>query len=75
MNPAKWRGELATEGTVEKGKRADLLLLRSNPLTAIAATREVEAVFLGGAYYPRSKLDAMLDVAEQRVKEAYQRLK
>jgi len=75
VNPAKWRGELATEGTVEKGKRADLLLLRSNPLTAIAATREVEAVFLGGAYYPRSKLDAMLDVAEQRVKEAYQRLK
>lgn len=75
VTPAKWRDELSTEGTVEKGKRADLLLLRSNPLSAIAATREVEAVFLGGAYYPRAKLDAMLSVVEQRVKDAYQRLK
>ena len=75
VNPAKWRGELANEGTVEKGKRADLLLLRSNPLTAIGATREVESVFAGGAYYPRHKLDAMLAVVEKRVKDAYQRLK
>lgn len=75
VNPAKWRGELASEGTVEKGKRADLLLLRSNPLTAIGATREVDSVFAGGVYYPRAKLDAMLTAAEQRVKAAYQRLK
>ena len=75
VNPAKWRGELANEGTVEKGKRADLLLLRSNPLTAIGATREIESVVTGGKLHSRRQLDAMLNVVEQRVKDAYQRLK
>ena len=70
VNPARWRGEEASEGTVEKGKRADLVLLRSNPLETIASTREVEAVFLGGEYYPRAKLDAMLRVVAERVAAA-----
>jgi imidazolonepropionase-like amidohydrolase len=66
VNAAKWRGEEASEGTVEKGKRADLVLLRANPLTAIGAAREVEAVFLGGRHYPRRQLDAMLRAVERR---------
>ncbi|MCC6538218.1 MAG: amidohydrolase family protein [Bryobacterales bacterium] len=70
VNPARWRGEEASEGTVEKGKRADLVLVRSNPLETIASTREVEAVFLGGEYYPRAKLDAMLRVVAERVAAA-----
>jgi imidazolonepropionase-like amidohydrolase len=71
VNPAKWRGEAATEGTIEKGKRADLLLLRSNPLNHIGSTREIEAVFLGGEHYPRSKLDAMLRIAGERTANAW----
>jgi imidazolonepropionase-like amidohydrolase len=66
VNPAKWRGESASEGTIEKGKRADLLLLRSNPLNHIGSTREIEAVFLNGEHYPRTKLDAMLRIAADR---------
>jgi imidazolonepropionase-like amidohydrolase len=66
VNPAKWRGESASEGTIEKGKRADLLLLRSNPLNHIESTREIEAVFLNGEHYPRTKLDAMLRIAADR---------
>jgi len=31
----RWRGETDTEGSVDKGKTADLVLLRSNPLEAI----------------------------------------
>ena len=71
VNPARWRGEEATEGTVEKGKRADLVLLRSNPLNHIGSTREIEAVFLGGEHYPRTKLDAMLRIAADRAAPAW----
>ena len=71
VNPARWRGEGATEGTIEKGKRADLVLLRSNPLNHIGSTREVEAVFLGGEYHSRSKLDALLRSAAERAASAW----
>ncbi len=30
IDAARWRGEAATEGSVETGKTADLVLLRSN---------------------------------------------
>ena len=71
VNPARWRGEAATEGSIEKGKRADLVLLRSNPLNHIGSTREIEAVFLGGEHFPRSKLDAMLRIAADRTAAAW----
>ncbi len=67
INAARWRGEDSTEGTVEEGKAADLVLLRSNPLEAISHTREVESVFAGGKYYSRSDLDAMLRQVAERV--------
>jgi imidazolonepropionase-like amidohydrolase len=70
INAARWRGMEATEGTVEKGKTADLVLLRSNPLEAIRHTREIESVFAGGRYYSRSDLDAMLRQAEERASAA-----
>jgi imidazolonepropionase-like amidohydrolase len=64
IDAARWRGEADTEGSVEKGKTADLVLLRSNPLEAIRHTREIESVFAGGKYYSRPDLDAMLHRAE-----------
>jgi imidazolonepropionase-like amidohydrolase len=70
INAARWRGADSTEGTVEKGKVADLVLLRSNPLEAISHTREIESVFAGGKYYSRSDLDAMLRQVEGRVSAA-----
>ncbi len=66
VNPAKWRGELEREGTVDPGKVADLVLLRSNPLESITHTKEIEAVFQSGRYYPRSELDGMLQRAESK---------
>ncbi|MBN8730106.1 MAG: amidohydrolase family protein [Acidobacteria bacterium] len=68
-NAARWRGTEATEGAVAEGMRADLLLLRANPLTAIGATRELEALILGGRIFPRSQLDAMLRAAASRVEK------
>ena len=67
VNPARWRGEEASEGTIDKGKKADLVLLRSNPLNHIASTREIEAVILGGEYHTRAKLDAMLRITAEKV--------
>ncbi len=67
INAARWRGESATEGNVERGKVADLLILRSNPLEAIRHTQEIDAVFKSGKRYSRSDLDAMLRQVEEKV--------
>jgi len=69
VNAAKWRGA-TNEGTVEGGKVADLLLVRSIPLTDIRHNRDIESVFQGGRYYSRSALDEMLKAAEARVAAA-----
>jgi imidazolonepropionase-like amidohydrolase len=66
INAARWRGESDTEGSVERGKVADLLILRSNPLEAIRHTQEIDAVFKSGKRYSRSDLDAMLRQVEEK---------
>ena len=70
IDAARWRGEANTEGSIGKGKVADLVLLRSDPLEAIRHTREVEAVIEGGRYFSRADLDAMLKTAETRAAAA-----
>lgn len=54
-------------GTVEAGKRADLLLLGANPLEDIANTRAIEMVIFDGRPYDRAALDAMLADIEAAV--------
>ena len=41
-----------TVGTVEQGKRANLLLLRANPLESLEAYNTIESVVLGGHCFP-----------------------
>ncbi len=41
-------------GTVEAGKRADLVVLRSDPLTDIRNTRDVEWTIKGGRPFARA---------------------
>ena len=48
-------------GTVEAGKRADLVLLSANPLEDIANTRQIEGVMLRGRWLPQAELQGMLD--------------
>lgn len=58
---ARFFGESATWGSVSAGKRADLLLLRANPLKDIMAVRdELEAVFVNGHCLTRADLDDLL---------------
>ena len=54
---AEWLGTLPDRGTVEAGKRADLVLLDANPLESIANTRRISAVIVGGHHLPRAELD------------------
>jgi imidazolonepropionase-like amidohydrolase len=58
--PAACLGLLDTLGTLEVGKRADLVLLDADPLTDIRHTLKINAVILGGKLLPRGELDAML---------------
>ena len=49
---------------------ANLVLLRSNPLSDIRHTKEIESVIQGGRYYSRNQLDAMLNRAEEKAAAA-----
>ena len=47
-------------GTVEAGKRADLVLLDSDPLADITNTRRIAAVIVGGVFLNRTDLNLAL---------------
>ena len=47
-NSAKVMGELADRGTIEKGKRADLVLLKGKPWENIADVEKTDRVFVDG---------------------------
>ncbi|REJ82709.1 MAG: hypothetical protein DWQ36_20075 [Acidobacteria bacterium] len=64
-NGAEALGRLAETGTLEAGKRADLVVLRSSPLERISATREIELVVQGGRLWCPSDLVAAVPVGAQ----------
>jgi imidazolonepropionase-like amidohydrolase len=45
-------------GSIEVGKRADLLLLKENPLTNVSAYDSIETIFLNGEPITREELRA-----------------
>ena len=57
---ALYLGRHDSLGTIEKGKRADLVLLDANPLAEIGNTRKINAVVLGGKLISKQELDKML---------------
>ena len=59
-NPAEFLGALAEFGTIEPGRRADLVLLGANPLENIASTRRIDGVMVGGRWLPESRLREMI---------------
>ena len=64
LNAGKYL-DLPDTGTIEKGKRADLVLLDSNPLVDIKNTRTIQSVVLAGRYFSRTDLDHLLHQVEE----------
>ena len=54
-------------GAVEAGKKADLLLLKENPLKNISATKGIMALIRNGELHTRKQLDDMLQNVAQFV--------
>jgi imidazolonepropionase-like amidohydrolase len=58
--PATWLGIESEVGTVEVGKRADLILLDANPLSDIKNTRKISGVFVNGNWLNQATISASL---------------
>lgn len=69
-NPALFFGTFETTGTIEKNKRADLVLLDANPLEDIANTQKRAGVMLKGKYYSQANLNQWLDEIAPRFQHA-----
>lgn len=48
-------------GTIETGRRSDLLLLAGNPLEDIGHTRERLGIMIRGRWHPQEQLDRLVD--------------
>jgi imidazolonepropionase-like amidohydrolase len=64
LGPAQFLERARTQGTIERGKQADLLLLDADPLADIRNTRRIAALVQGGIHRSRADLDALLAGAE-----------
>ena len=72
-NNALALGWLNEMGTVTKGKLANMILLKKNPLEDISSLENIQAVFSNGNYYSRKDLDRWLgEIKEQAAKEKKQ---
>jgi imidazolonepropionase-like amidohydrolase len=69
-NPAMFFGTLDKTGTIEKGKRADLVLLDANPLEDIANTQRRTGVMLKGKFYTQVEMNQWLDEIAPRFQQA-----
>jgi hypothetical protein len=64
-NVARYLGREGEMGTVQPGKRADLILLEANPLEEVGNTQKIVGVMVNGRWMDRTALDALLRPAQQ----------
>jgi imidazolonepropionase-like amidohydrolase len=61
VNAAECLNRRAEFGTVEIGKRADLILVQANPLEDVGAIRYHVGVMVRGRWYAREATDRMME--------------
>ncbi|WP_375585246.1 amidohydrolase family protein [Cyclobacterium xiamenense] len=66
VNPAKTHDFLANTGTVEVGKKANLVLVEGNPLKDPNTLRKPLGVWVGGRHISREQLEGFTDRARNR---------
>ncbi|MEO8368608.1 MAG: amidohydrolase family protein [Candidatus Solibacter sp.] len=60
INPARFLGREKVQGTIEVGKRADLVLLDADPLADIRNIQRIDAVLLRGKLVTKATIDGIL---------------
>jgi len=65
VRAAEFMGKSAAQGTIEKGKVADLVLLDADPLADIHNTTRISAVIVRGKLLDRAALDGLLASVEK----------
>lgn len=60
-SPFEFLGELSEAGTIETGKRADLVLLEANPLEKITNSQKIEGVMIGGRWMSKIEIQNRLE--------------
>ncbi len=66
LNPAKLLGREKIQGTIQAGKRADLVLVEADPLTDIRNTRRIAAVIVRGRVLSKADIDRMIAAHRRR---------
>jgi len=60
-NPFEFLGELEEAGTIEVGKRANLVLLEANPLENISNTQKIAGVMIQSRWLSKAEIKARMD--------------
>jgi imidazolonepropionase-like amidohydrolase len=66
-NPAEFLGAEKEWGTIERGKRADLVLVSGNPLEDIRNTSRIAGVAVGGRWLEPAELERLVETASRRL--------
>ncbi len=66
-NPAEFLRASKAWGTIEPGKRADLVLLTADPLADIRNTARIDAVSVGGRWLDAAERERMMQAAARRL--------
>ncbi len=70
VNIARFYGEEDRAGTVQVGRRADLLLLDANPLADIDNVSRIRGVMVGGRWLDQAAIEARLEAIATRAAAA-----
>lgn len=66
VNAGEYFSKQDSFGTVEPGRRADLVLLEANPLESVANVSKISGVMVRGKWYARTDLDAALNAIQAK---------